>query len=401
MATTLLMTAIAMIAGLALTRVIKLIRLPNVTGFLIAGLLIGPYCFRLLSQEAVGSLRLITAVALGFIAFSIGTEFKLDHIKAIGNKVILITVFQAMGAVVLVDVVLCLCGFDVPMSLALGAIATATAPAATLMVVRQYKAKGELTRTLLPVVALDDALGLMVFSVSIAIADMIASGTAFSLKGTILLPVAEIVLSLVIGGIIGFAVALSNRFFRSRENRLMISIAAVIAGVAVARIFELSDLLLCMSIGTVYANLRNDAAATFERVDQWTPALFMLFFVLSGAELDVTALPSVGLIGIIYLFTRSLGKYFGAYIGSVFVKAAPNVRKYLGLTLLPQAGVAIGMAQIALTKLPQYGTRIQAVVLCATLIYELFGPVVTKIALTKAGEIEPEPPKSLYKTKAA
>ena len=393
---TLFYVAIAMVAGLLLTRVVKLVHLPNVTGYLIAGLLIGPYCFNLLPADALEGLGLITVAALGFIAFSIGSEFKLAHIKAIGGKVITITVFQALGAVLLVDVVLCLCGVDVPMALALGAIATATAPAATLMVVRQYKAKGELTSTLLPVVAMDDAIGLVVYSVSVSIAQMIASGSAFSFTATILTPLLDIVLSLVIGGVLGLLVAVSNRFFHSKANRLCICIAAVLLGVAIAKQYGLSDLLLCMSIGAVYVNLRDDAVQTLEHTDTWTPPLFMLFFVISGAELNLTVLPTVGLIGMLYIVVRAIGKYAGAYLGSVLVKASPNIRKYLGITLMPQAGVAIGMAQLVLTQLPQYGPQIQAVVLCATLIYELVGPVCTKIALTKAGDI-PSAPKPAKK----
>lgn len=377
-----------MVAGLLLTRVVKLINLPNVTGFLIAGLLIGPYCLGALSKEAAEGLNIITTVALGFIAFSIGGEFKIDHIKQIGSKAITITVFQALAAVILVDVTLWLCGFDMPVVLTLGAIATATAPAATLMVVRQYKAKGEVTNTLLPVVAMDDAIGLMVFSISIAIATSISSGAQMGVMSMIVEPLLEIAVSLVVGGVIGFIVALSMRFFKSKANRLCICIAAVILGVGLAKRFGLSDLLLCMAIGAVLVNMRDDALQVLDNCDTWTPPLFMLFFVISGAELDLAVLPSVGLLGVLYLVARSLGKYFGAYLGSTVVKASPNIRKYLGITLLPQAGVAIGMAQMAAVALPESGTQIQAVVLCATLVYELVGPVCTKIALTKAGEIE-------------
>ncbi|MBQ9833531.1 MAG: cation:proton antiporter [Clostridia bacterium] len=386
--TELLCIAAAMVAGLLLTRVVKLINLPNVTGFLIAGLLIGPYCLGALSKEAAEGLNIITTVALGFIAFSIGGEFKIDHIKQIGSKAITITVFQALAAVILVDVTLWLCGFDMPVVLTLGAIATATAPAATLMVVRQYKAKGEVTNTLLPVVAMDDAIGLMVFSISIAIATSISSGAQMGVMSMIVEPLLEIAVSLVVGGVIGFIVALSMRFFKSKANRLCICIAAVILGVGLAKRFGLSDLLLCMAIGAVLVNMRDDALQVLDNCDTWTPPLFMLFFVISGAELDLAVLPSVGLLGVLYLVARSLGKYFGAYLGSTVVKASPNIRKYLGITLLPQAGVAIGMAQMAAVALPESGTQIQAVVLCATLVYELVGPVCTKIALTKAGEIE-------------
>ena len=379
---------IAMVAGLVLSRVVKKLRLPNVTGYLIAGLLIGPCVLGLVPQTALDSLNIITTIALGFIAFSIGGEFKLSSIRSIGKNVIIITLFQSIMAAALVDIVLCVCGFNVSESIILGAIATATAPAATLMVVRQYKAKGELTNTLLPVVAMDDAVGLIIFAVSSAIADTLASGAQPSVYTMAVAPLIEIVLSLVSGGLIGFAVSLSMRFFHSRANKMCICIAGVVLGVAIAQQFGLSDLLVCMSVGAIFANLRNDALEVMDVCDGWTPPLFMLFFVISGAELDVTALPTVGLLGVLYIVVRSFGKYFGAYLGSVAVKASPNIRKYLGITLLPQAGVAIGMAQMVLTQLPQFGARIQAVVLSATLIYELVGPVATKIALTKAGEIQ-------------
>lgn len=377
-----------MIAGLVLSRVMKKVHLPNVTGFLIAGLLIGPCCLNLVTEEALSGMTVITHAALGFIAFSIGGEFKISNLKAIGKSCVIITFFQALMAAGLVDIVLILCGFDLPMSLALGAIATATAPAATLMVVRQYKAKGELTNTLLPVVAIDDAIGLVLFSISIAIASSLASGVAASVHTMLVEPLIEIALSLAVGLLIGFLCSLAMRFFHSKGNKLCICLAAVFLGVGIAKQYGLSDLLLCMCIGAALVNLRSDAMELLDLTDAWTPALFMGFFVLSGAELDLAALPAVGAIGAVYIITRSSGKYFGAYLGAVFVKASDKIRKYLGITLLPQAGVAIGMAQIALTELPQYGARIQAVVLCATLIYELVGPVLTKIALQKAGEIK-------------
>jgi len=394
---TLFYVALAMIGGLLFSRLAKLAKLPNVTGYLVAGLLIGPSCLKLIPSEQLSGLNILTNLALGFIAFSIGGEFKLSSIKAIGKNVIIITMFQSLMAVALVDVVLCLCGFDVPLSITLGAIATATAPAATLMVVKQYKAKGELTNTLLPVVAMDDAVGLIVFSVSIAIAGALSSGERASVYGMVLKPLIEIALSLAIGLVIGLIAALVMRFFNSRANKLCICIAAVILGTSISKSFGLSDLLLCMMIGATLVNVRNDALDLLDNTDRWTPPLFMLFFVISGAELDLKVLPTVGLVGVIYIVVRSLGKYFGAYIGSAVVKASPNIRKYLGITLLPQAGVAIGMAQIVLTALPEYGARIQAVVLCATLIYELLGPLATKIALTMAGEIPPEKDKKPVK----
>ncbi|MEN6562468.1 MAG: cation:proton antiporter [Christensenella sp.] len=388
---TLLSIAIAMIAGLLLTRVVKLVKLPNVTGYLVAGLLIGPYCFRLVSADTLATLDIITVAALGFIAFSIGSEFKLSHIKAIGGKILVITACEAVGAVILVDLVVSLLGFPVPMALCLGAIAAATAPAATLLVVRQYRAQGELTSTLLPVVAMDDAIGLMAYAISVSIAKMIQNGEAFNFMSTLVSPLLEILLSLAVGGVIGVIVAISNRFFHSRANRLMICIAAVMLGVGVAQQFGLSHLLLCMSIGAVYVNLRDDAIQTLEQAESWTPPLFMLFFVISGADLNVAVLPSLGLLGVVYIVTRVVGKYFGAYIGCTISKTSHKIRKYLGLSLIPQAGVAIGIAQLVVKELPEYGASIQAVILCATLIYELIGPVITKYSLLKAGEIVVEP----------
>ena len=386
---TLFYLGIAMVAGLIFSRIVKKVRLPNVTGFLVAGLLIGPCCLKLVPSEALEGLNIITTVALGFIAFSIGGEFRIASIRAIGKNVIIITLFQSLLAAALVDIVLCVCGFNTSESIILGAIATATAPAATLMVVRQYKAKGELTNTLLPVVAMDDAVGLVVFSVSSAVASTLSSGGPVSVYSMAVKPLIEIVLSLASGSLLGLLISVSMRFFHSRSNKLMICIAGVVLGEAVANQFGLSDLLVCMSVGAVFANLRDDALDVMDLCDGWTPPLFMLFFVISGAELDLAALPTVGVLGLIYIVVRALGKYFGAYLGAVVVKASPNIRRYLGITLLPQAGVAIGMAQMALATMPEFGARIQAVVLAATLIYELVGPVATKIALTKAGEIAP------------
>ena len=391
---TLFTIALAMIAGLLLTRVVKLVKLPNVTGYLIAGLLIGPYCFRLISAEALDSLDIITVAALGFIAFSIGSEFKKAHLKAIGAKILVITACEALGAVILVDVVVIALGFPVPMALCLGAIAAATAPAATLLVVRQYRAKGELTSTLLPVVAMDDAIGLMAYALSVSIAKMIQNGEAFNVMATLVNPLLEIFLSLGAGALIGAIVALSNRFFQSKGNRLIISIAAVLLGVGLAQQYNLSHLLLCMAIGATYVNLRDDAIQTLEQADAWTPPLFLLFFVLSGAELNISVLPSLGLIGAVYIVTRVVGKYLGAFVGCTISKTSPKIRKYLGLSLIPQAGVAIGIAQLVVKELPEYGASIQAVILCATLVYELVGPVITKYTLIKAGEIEVEPKKA-------
>lgn len=380
--------AAAMICGLLLTRVVKPVHLPNVTGYLIAGLIIGPYCLGIFQESDAAVTDVLTDVALGFIAFSIGGEFRISNIKQIGTSSITITFFQACLATLLVDAALLACGFPAPLSLTLGAIAAATAPAATLMVVRQYHAKGEVTSTLLPVVAMDDAVGLMLFSISLPISQALASNATLTVTSMLLQPLLEIVLSLAVGAGIGLLIALAMRFFHSKVNRISVAVAAVLLGSALASIWNLSSLLLCMAIGAVLVNLRKDADELLEITDAWTPPLFMLFFVLSGAELDLAVVPTVGLLGVVYMVARSFGKYFGSFLGATIAKSSPNIRKYLGLTLLPQAGVAIGMAQVALNALPEYGTQIQAVVLTATLIYELIGPVITKLALTAAGEIQ-------------
>lgn len=388
--------ALALIFGLASTRLVKLIKLPNVTGYLVAGLLIGPSVFGLVSHEGVESFNIIVTLALGFIAFSIGGEFKLDVLKRLGKNVVVITAVQAFGTVIAVFAVLYaagVCGLlgenYLPMVFTLSAIATATAPAATLLVVRQYKARGPVTETLLPVVAMDDAFGLMIFSIFISIAQAFASGTNPTIATMLLEPLRELVLSLVIGAAIGFVVSLCSRVFKSRANRLCLCIAATVLGVSLSEMWHLSSLLLCMMIGAVFSNLGKDVDKILDGTDRWTPPVFMLFFVISGMELDLSILPTVGVLGALYIISRSIGKYYGARFGAAMVKADKNIRKYLGLTLLPQAGVAVGMAQIALSRLPsEFGTKIQAVVLCATLIYEIFGPVITKIALQKAGEIQ-------------
>lgn len=377
-----------MAIGLLLTRVVKLFNLPNVTGYLIAGLLVGPYCFNFITDEYLETFKIITTVALGFIAFSIGSEFQIKTLRYVGKNAVIITCFEALTAVLLVNVVLHFAGFPLPISLILGAISAATAPAATLMVVRQYKANGPVTQTLLPVVALDDAVGLMVYSVSVALAKTFCTDAEMTFATVVVAPIVEIVSSLAIGAVLGGILTLCMRFFHSRANRLCLMLTVVILGVAISEKLDLSALLLCMMIGAVFCNLNKESEKILDGCERWTPPVFMLFFVISGAGLDFSVLKTVGLLGILYIVFRSIGKYLGAFLGATVVKAEPNIRKYLGITLLPQAGVAVGMAQMVMTELPlEYATKIRTVVLCATLVYELFGPVLTKISLKKAGEI--------------
>lgn len=390
----LLAFAVILVLGLASTRLMKLLNLPNVTGYLIVGLLVGPFCLKVINEDNIGGLKVITNAALGFIAFSIGGEFKLSSIKRLGKSVIIITLFQAFVTSGLTFLVLWAVGIPMPITLCLCAIAAATAPAATLMVVRQYKARGPVTDTLLPVVALDDAVGLMIFSLCFALAKVIETGGELTIVNVLVMPILEIVLSLTFGALIGFVLSLAMKVFKSRANRLIGMIAGVFLGIALCEVMplELSSLLVCMMIGAVFTNMRSDSITILDGQERWTPPLFMLFFIISGAELDLTVLPTVGLMGIAYLVARSIGKILGAAVGAKSVKADSNIVKYLGFTLLPQAGVAIGMAQMVSMSLEGVvAEKVTAVVLCATLIYELFGPVITKIALTKAGEIEKKP----------
>ncbi|MBR0226925.1 MAG: cation:proton antiporter [Clostridia bacterium] len=384
----LLLIGIAMAAGLLVSRGARAVKLPNVTAFLVAGLIIGPCVAGIISKEQAESMGVISEAALGFIAYAIGGEFKLAYLKKIGKAPLTITVFQGLTTAICVDVGLIAFGVDVPLALLLGAIALATAPAATLMVVRQYKAHGPVTQMLLPVVAMDDALGLMVFSISASVAQGMLGG-AVTVQSMVLTPILEIVGSIALGGALGWVLAFGARFFASRGNKLALSIALVLAGVGLCDMWNLSSLLVCMMIGAVMVNLSQQHEVLMEQCDRFTPPLFLLFFVLSGADLDLSVLPSVGLIGVGYLLLRSMGKWGGTMLGAVCVKADSNIKKYLGLTLLPQAGVAIGMASLVAARFPTLGSQVNTIVLAGVLVFELIGPVITKLALTKAGEITP------------
>ena len=415
----LIVLAIFIIVGLLATRIIRLFNLPNVTGYLIAGLLIGPSMFLLISKifnidllyydnysDAVNKLSLLSDVALGFIALSIGVEFKLHHLKEIGKKVFIITLFQALTTTLFVDVALIalhkVLGISLGVAVTLGAIATATAPAATLLVVRQYNAKGPVVDTLLPVVALDDAVGLMVFSISFAIAKVYDTGADITIMAVLVNPLVEIFASLLVGFGLGALMTLISKAFKSRANTLGLLIAFSLLCVGLSQIqfhfgeveFSFSSLLVCMMLGATYANLRKDTQRYLARVDEFTPPLFLSFFVISGASIDFSVINSISivLVALIYIVVRSLGKYSGAYVGSLIAKAEPDVRKYLGITLLPQAGVAIGMANMAKAAFDVHGSHngdiIYTIVLTATLVYELVGPMLTKIALEKANEID-------------
>ena len=392
----LLALSIAFAMGLFFSRLIRYIHLPNVTAYLLAGLAVGPYVLGVFTPEMNSDLAIISDVALGFIAYSIGSEFKLSYLREIGLKPIIITIFEGCGASLVVFAALALLGTPMPLTLALSAIAAATAPAATLMVVRQYKANGPVTKMLLPVVAMDDALGLILYAVLMALARTIERGTALTAWTLVFQPLIQIVGSLGLGVVLGLILVYVLRFFHSRGNKLALTIMMVFAGVGLCTMLDWSSLLCCMMTGATMVNLCRQSNVMLEQCDRFTPPLFLLFFVLSGANLDLSVLPSVGMVGVAYVLARAAGKSLGATAGALAERCEPSIIKYLGFTLIPQAGVAIGMARMSMTALPEYGAIINAVVLAGTLIYELTGPVITKIALTKAGEIQRE-----GKTKAA
>ena len=430
----LLAISIAIFAGLMLSRVAKLLKLPAVTAYLVAGILVGPYVLGQLgellfnhfgiggigfiSEESVKAVSIISEVALGFIAFSIGNEFRVSQLKKIGKQATVIGIVQAIIACLLVDAALIGLHFILPpgvlsirAAITLGAIATATAPAATLMVVKQYKAKGPLTSILLPVVALDDAVGLVVFSVSFGIAKALVPGGSISVISVLVEPLLEVILSLALGALMGLAFTFFERFFHSRSKRLSMSVAFVMLTVAICLIvndiepsiplgngehltFHMSSLLTCMMLGTIFCNICDFSEELMDRVDRWTAPVFVLFFVISGAELELSVFTQLSavIVGVVYIIFRSIGKYSGAYLSAKAVKCDKKIVNYLGITLLPQAGVALGMAmQVGAAKgFESDADIVRNITLFAVLIYELIGPMLTKISLLRAGEIRPD-----------
>lgn len=410
---TLLTVSFALLAGLLLTRVFKPFKLPAVTAYLIAGVLIGPYFLGSLNIEGLGftsmeevhALSIVSEVALGFIAFSIGNEFRLEELKHTGKQAFVIGIFQAITATLIVDAALFGIHMLIPEKftlaqvLTLGAIATATAPAATLMVVRQYKAKGPLTNLLLPIVALDDAVGLIVFAISFGMAKTFVSGSV-DLISILVNPFIEIICSLTVGALMGWLLTEFEKLFNSNTNRLNMTIAFVVMTVSLSMLkfhigpihVSFSSLLVCMMLGTVFCNICPLSFDLMDAADRWTSPLFALFFVISGAELELSVFEdaSIILIGFIYIVFRCLGKYYGASLSAKATKCSPEICQYLGITLFPQAGVALGMCTTAM-QLGDQGILIRNITLFAVLIYELFGPLLTKWALTQAGEITQMP----------
>jgi len=408
---------VAMFAGLLLSRLVNRLNLPDVTSYLVAGVLVGPLVLGRFGIDGLGfssfdyveGMGLVCDAALGFIAFSIGSEFRISALRKTGRQATVIAIFQALTATALVDAALIglhfILGDEIlPIStcLILGAIATATAPAATLMVVNQYKARGPLTDILLPIVALDDAVGLIVFAVSKGIAKALISGSV-SMVSMLVNPMLEITASLVLGAALGWIFSEVEKYFNSNSKRLSLAIAFVLLSAGLSSLkFDLggevhlgfSSLLVCMMCGTVFCNLCDFSEEIMHKTERWTAPIYVLFFVISGAELDLRVFGSLAVVGIgvAYIISRSAGKIVGASISAKFMGCEESICKYLGITLLPQAGVALGMSVVVANEFKaDGGDVIRNIILFSVLIYELVGPLMTKMALTAAGDIRPKP----------
>jgi len=380
--------AIMLLTGIIFGRIATYARLPNVTGYLIAGLLLGPSFFDFIPMTMVNGFSVISDVALGFIAFSIGSEFKLSYFKKVGMAPLIIAIGESFGAIICVTLTLIIFGFDMKLAILLGAIAAATAPAQTIMVINQYKAKGSLTSMVMSVVAIDDATALIGFGFATTIVKMMSQELSTNIVIAILTPVYAVVISFLIGAIASVIMKLMFRYFKTSSNRLCTIIAVILITYWVADIFNGSPLLACMALGGVFVNIYDDIESVVKITDSFSPPIFMIFFVISGAGFEISALAGIGFIGLLYVVMRVVGKLAGAFIGGKIAKQDDKICKYLGFTLMPQAGVALGLIVVAGSIVPQYASQIRVIILCSTFIYSVIGPVVAKSALEKSGEIK-------------
>lgn len=379
--------AIVMLCGLVLGRLVKHLKMPNVTGYLIAGLLLGPCVLKIIPADMVSNFSVASDMALGFIAFSIGSEFKISYFKRVGFTPVVIAITESLGAVAFVIIACLLLGFQPELSILLGAIAAATAPAQTIMVINQYKAKGPLTSMLMSVVALDDAVALIAFGFAATIVKAMGAHQGISLL-SVLSPVYEVLVSFLLGGVLSIVMVLFLRHFKKPSNQLCVAVGFVFLTTWLAGVVHGSALLSCMALGAALVNIFDDINSVLDTIDSFTPPLFMFFFAMSGAGFDIGAIKSIGLIGVTYIVMRVLGKIFGVWFGGKLMKADPKICKYLGPTLMPQAGVALGLILVAESIVPQFAGQIRTVILCSTFIYSILGPSVAKSALIKAGEIK-------------
>lgn len=387
--------SIVLISGIIMARIISKLNLPYVTGYLLGGIIIGPSFLNLVPKDISIQLLIISEMALGFIAYSIGSEFNIEYMKKLGKSVFLITLLESLGAVLIVFITMfVIFNQPLPFSLIISSIAATTAPAATIMVIRQYKAKGSLVNTLLPVVAMDDAIGIMIFGIIISIAKQVSSNVnGFSLTTGLLTPIWEIGAALILGIIIGFILVLVSRKAKGKNELLSIVIATICLSIGIANFLNISTLLLCMAVGAVISNISPNNMKVISVTDSFTPPVYIMFFTLAGIELDIRLIKYVGLLGIGYIIARVTGKVLGSYLGCKLSNMPKKVQKYLGFTLIPQAGVAIGLSMTAQLDFPQIGSNVRTIILGATIVYELIGPAITKYALIKSGDINMENPK--------
>lgn len=383
--------SIMLLAGFLMTRVTKKLKLPNVTAYIVAGMLIGPYCLNLIPAQFVASTNFLPDLALAFIAFGTGEFFRIDALKGNGAKVLVITVLEALTATLFVFA-LCFWGLELPMpfSAVLGALASATAPASTMMTIRQTGAKGEFVDTLLQVVALDDMVGLIAYSVAISVATAIMAGSSVSVYGSIL-PFLINMLVFAIGGVFGVFIHIFMKNRHSTDNRLIIAIAMIFTFCGIASILEVSPLLGCMAMGSVYINLSDDERL-FKQLNYFNPPILLLFFVRSGVSFNLKSLFAAGAVGlgavpliwvgVGYFLVRMVGKYVGSALGCRLVGSGKLVQRYLGLALIPQAGVAIGLAELGSRIIKgEMGEALLTIILASSVLYELIGPAAAKFAL--------------------
>lgn len=377
---------LVLLAGFAVSWLLRLWRLPEVTAYIIAGIILGPAALNLIDPGLLKSAASISFLALSLIAFTIGQQFSLSMLRRRGRQIILITLAEASGAWILVTLAVWLI-FNQPfvVALLLGAIGSATAPAATLLVVQQFRAKGPLTSTILAVVAMDDAYSIMAFALAGAIAIAAKPGNAIPFEkaaGGLL----EIGISLLMGLAAGLILMPIVKRIEDTHDRLVLVLGAIMVTAGAALTFEISPLLSSIAMGSVLVNTDAAAGPVFRMIDSFAPPIYEIFFILGGASLNFDLLPQAGLLGIGYIISRAAGKYIGAYIGASATKSEQTIRRWLGTALVPQAGVAIGLALIASGQFPGFGPAIANVIVSATVIYELIGPLLTKMAISRAGE---------------
>jgi Kef-type K+ transport system membrane component KefB len=385
----LLKISIVLVVGIVGGKIAKLLKLPNVSGYLVAGLLLGPSFFKLVSAGDIDSFAIISEIALAVIAFSIGSEFKIHEMKKIGKKVLIITLLEVIGAIGIVFSVMYF-GFGQPFafSIVIASMSAATAPAATLLVMRQYRSHGPLTKTILPVVALDDVFGIMAFGIAISLAKISISSTDLSLFQMITGPIIEILGSVLLGFTLGFILSKLAKRAKNKDETQIISLAAIGVATALANVLDFSPLLTNIVMGTVLVNLYQSSNRVFGSVNDFIAPFYVLFFTLAGASLDLSILASVGMMGLAYILARGGGKMIGAWVGGKATNAEKTVTKYLGLALLPQGGISIGLSVLVRQQLPEYAVAITTIIMFSVLIYEVSGPIFAKIAIQKAGEID-------------